>query len=74
MTLTRIFPDNTHLSQRRPIDVMLVRLRRPMDSPLFNVLVFGTGFEYGNVRLARIQFLFLVQPMGRLLDGGLRQL
>ncbi len=63
-----ITPDNTHLRQRRPLDVMLVRLQRPNDSPFFGVLVFGTGFGYGNVRLVIIQLLCSAQPMGRVLD------
>jgi hypothetical protein len=61
-------PDNTHLSQRRPLDVMLGRLQRPKDSPFFDVLVFGTGFGCGNVRLDIIQLLCPAQPMERLLD------
>ena len=59
-------PDNTHLSQRRPLDVVLGRLQRPKDSPYFGVLVFGTGFGCGNVRLVIIPLLFPAQPMGRL--------
>jgi|LakMenEpi03Aug12_release.lakeMendotaPanAssembly.Ray.scaffolds.fasta_scaffold702551_2 hypothetical protein len=48
---------------------MLVRLKRPKDSPLFGVLVFGTVLGRGNVRLVSIQFLLcLAQPMERLLD------
>ena len=62
-------PDNTHLSQRHPLDVVLGRLQCPMDSPFFGVLVFGTGCGCGNVRLVSIPILFLAQPMGRLLDG-----
>ena len=60
------FPDNTHLSQWRPLDVVLGRLQRPKDSPYFGVLVFGTGFGCGNVRLVIIPLLFPAQPMGRL--------
>ena len=60
------YPDNTHLSQRRPLDVVLGRLQRPKDSPYFVVLVFGTGFGCGNVRLVIIPLLCPAQPMGRL--------
>ena len=56
-------PDNTHLSQRRPLDVVLVRFQRPKDSPLFGVLVFRTGFRCYNVRLVSIQLLCLVQRL-----------
>ena len=34
-------PDNTHLSQRHPLDVVLVRLQRPKDSPFFAFLYSG---------------------------------
>ena len=60
------FTDNTHLSQQRPLDVVLGRLQRPKDSPYFVVLVFGTGFGCGNVRLVIISLLCPAQPMGRL--------
>ena len=59
-------PDNTHLSQRRALDVVLGRLQRLKDSPYFGVLVFGTGFGCGNVRLVIIPLLCPAQPMGRL--------
>lgn len=54
-SLLRGFPDNTQLSQNRPLDVVLVRLQRPKDSPFFGVLVFGTSFGCGKVRLVIIQ-------------------
>ena len=66
VSLENAHPDNTHLSQRRPLDVVLGRLQRPKDSPYFVVLVFGTGFGCGNVRLVIIPLLCLAQPMGRL--------
>jgi hypothetical protein len=47
---------------------MLVRLQRPKDPPSFGILVFGTGFVCGNVRLVIIQLLCPTQPMERLLD------
>ncbi len=62
------YQDNTHLSQRRSLDVMLVRLQRLKDSPFLGVLVFGTGFGCGNVRLVIIQLLCPAQPMERLMD------
>jgi hypothetical protein len=62
------YPDNTHLSQRHPLDVVLGRLQRPKDSSFFRVLVFGTGFGCGNVCLVIIQLLCPAQPMGRILD------
>jgi hypothetical protein len=58
--------ENTHLSQRRPLDVVLGRLQRPKDSPYFVVLVFGTGFGCGNVRLVISHCCAAAQPMGRL--------
>jgi hypothetical protein len=64
--ILRISKDNTHLSQWRPLDVVLGRLQRPKDSPYFGVLVFGTGFGCGNVRLVIFPLLCPAQPMGRL--------
>jgi hypothetical protein len=63
---SRDFPDNTHLSQRRPLDVVLGRFQRPKGSPYFLVLVFETRFGCGNVRLVIIPLLCPAQPMGRL--------
>jgi hypothetical protein len=59
-------PDNTHLSQRRPLDVMLLRLQRPKDSPLFGVQTTTNNnevkichFWLGNIRLFYQIFDFL---------------
>jgi hypothetical protein len=62
-------PYNTQLSQWRFLDVMLVRLQRPKDSPFLGVLVFGTGLGCGNVRLVIIQLLCPAQPIVLLLCG-----
>jgi hypothetical protein len=56
------------MSQSHPLDVVLVRLQRPKDSPFFGVLVFGRGFGCGSVHLVMIQLLYLALPRGRLLD------
>jgi hypothetical protein len=55
--ISTVNPQITHLSQSRPLDVVLVLLQRPKYSPLFGVLVCGTGFGCCNVRLFSIQFL-----------------
>jgi hypothetical protein len=48
-----IHPDNTHLSQSRPLDIVLVRLQCPKDSPFLAFLCSG---QVLNVSMSALSF------------------